>query len=453
MKGWLRNIGFTQVDIAPLVSFRILFGAATFISTLRFWLLGWIDEHFVHTQIQFKYYGFEWVPLLPAHWMYTIHLLMLLASLGIMFGALYRWSTIFFFLLFTYCELVDITYYLNHYYFVSLVSFMMCLVPANASFSVDALRKPALSQTLVPAWTINVFKAQLLFVYFFAGIAKINNDWLINAMPLKIWLPANDTLPLIGWLFKYEATAYVFSWAGMLFDISVGYFLLRKETRIWAWLVVVFFHVITGMMFQIGVFPMVMITSTLIFFSNQFHNKLLSILKQIVRFNGAPIAEQSHAPYYEKPLVKGLFTAFFATWFVFQVLFPLRYVLYPGNMFWTEEGYRFGWRVMLMEKAGTAIFYVTDATTGREGVVDNAQFLNSHQEKQMAMQPDLILQYAQFLKKYYEDRGAVVNKVRAEVYVTLNARPSKLLISDQQNLLELTDSWQHKDWILPFDTK
>ncbi|MES2778536.1 MAG: HTTM domain-containing protein, partial [Bacteroidota bacterium] len=66
---------------------------------------------------------------------------------------------------------------------------------------------------------------------------------------------------------------------------------------------------------------------------------------------------------------------------------------------------------------------------------------------------DLILQYARFLKKYYEERGAVVNKVRAEVYVTLNARPSKLLISDQQNLLELTDSWQHKNWILPFETK
>ena len=106
-----------------------------------------------------------------------------------------------------------------------------------------------------------------------------------------------------------------------------------------------------------------------------------------------------------------------------------------------------------MEKAGTATFYVTDATTGREGVVDNGQFLNPHQEKQLSFQPDLILQYAQFLKRYYETRGAEVSKVRAEVYVTLNARPSRLLIDDQQNLLELTDSWQPKNWIIPFEAK
>ncbi|MES2560715.1 MAG: HTTM domain-containing protein [Bacteroidota bacterium] len=453
MKGWIQHAWFKQIDIAPLVSFRILFGAATFISTLRFCLSGWIGEHFIHTHVQFKYFGFEWLPLLSQQWIYLIHILMLLASLGILFGAFYRWSAIIFFVLFTYCELVDITYYLNHYYFVSLVSLMMCIVPANAAYSVDVWRKPSLGQTLVPAWSINIFRAQLIVVYFFAGIAKINYDWLIRALPLKIWLPANDTLPVIGWLFQYDATAYVFSWAGMLFDISVGYFLCKKETRLWAWLVVVFFHLITGWMFQIGVFPMVMIVSTLIFFGNTFHHRLLRFFQRIIRMKQVEVSEQNHTPYYQKPLVKAALTAFFATWFTFQVLFPLRYVLYPGNLYWTEEGYRFSWRVMLMEKAGTATFYVTDATTGKEGVVDNAQFLNPHQEKQLSFQPDLILQYAQFLKTYYEERGAVVSKVRAEVYVTLNARPSRLLISDQQNLLELTDSWQHKNWIIPFETE
>lgn len=453
MKTWLHNIGCKEVDAAPLVSFRILFGAATFLSTLRFCLFGWIEDHFVHTQVQFKYYGFEWVPLLPETWIYIIHGIMLLASLGILFGAFYRWSALLFFLCFTYCELVDITYYLNHYYFVSLVSFAMFLVPANVSYSVDAWRNPSIKQTLVPVWSINVFKAQLIFVYFFAGIAKINYDWLIQALPLKIWLPANDTLPLIGWLFQYDATAYVFSWAGMLFDVCVGYFLLKKETRFWAWLVVVFFHIVTGMMFQIGVFPMVMIVSTLIFFGDGFHHRLLSVIQKVIPAGTVVSSEQNHTPYYQKPLVKGALTVFFAAWFVFQLAFPFRYLLYPGNLFWTEEGYRFSWRVMLMEKAGTATFYVTDATTGREGMVDNAKFLNAHQEKQMSFQSDLILQYAQFLKTYYEDRGAVVSKVRAEVYVTLNARPSQLLINDQQNLLELTDSWQHKKWILPFETK
>ncbi|HCX76078.1 MAG TPA: HTTM domain-containing protein, partial [Algoriphagus sp.] len=60
-------------------------------------------------------------------------------------------------------------------------------------------------------------------------------------------------------------------------------------------------------------------------------------------------------------LLTGLFFLFFS----FQILFPFRYLLYPGNLFWTEQGYRFSWRVMLMEKAGYAIFHVTDVDTGR----------------------------------------------------------------------------------------
>lgn len=448
----LTNILFKPLSIAPLVTFRILFGAATFISTLRFLLLGWVDLHFVNTQVQFKYFGFYWVDVLPANAMYFIHGLMLLASLGIMLGAYYRLATIIFFVCFTYCELVDITYYLNHYYFVSLVSFLLIWVPAHSWFSVDVKRRSSVKNNLIPAWCIYVFKAQLLLVYFFAGIAKINYDWLIDAMPLRLWLPANNNLPPVGWLFNYPATAYVFSWAGMLFDVFVGLFLLIPKTRLWAWLIVVFFHAITGVLFQIGVFPLVMILSTLIFFGESFHVKMQQVLGKILGLNKyIHVIETNVLKSSLSVFKQNVVTVLLIIWFSFHVLFPLRFVLYPGKLFWTEEGYRFGWRVMLMEKAGTATFYLTDAGNGKEGVVDNTQFLNPHQEKQMAMQPDLILQYAQFLKNHYENQGVKINKVRAEVYVTLNAKPSKLLFSDTLNLLQLSDSWTPKTWILPYE--
>jgi hypothetical protein len=454
MRRWLTEIATTEISVAPLITFRILFGAATFISTLRFMLLGWVDLHFVHTQVQFKYYGFEWVQLLSPAIIYAIHILMLLASLGILLGTYYRICAIVFFVCFTYSELIDLTYYLNHYYFVSLVALLMCVVPANIQCSIDAWRKPTIQRPTVPAWCINIFKAQLIIVYFFAGIAKINYDWLINALPLRIWLPANDELPIIGWLFKYNVTAYIFSWVGMLFDISVGYFLLIKRTRFWAWVAVVIFHILTGWMFQIGVFPLVMIVSTMIFFSATFHQNLLQAVQQFVPMMTRITKETTHfIAYYNRIWFKKAIAVFLIGWFSFQLLFPFRYLLYPGNIFWTEEGYRFSWRVMLMEKAGTAIFYVTDETTGKEGVVDNRDFLNIHQEKQMAMQPDLILQYAQFLKRHYENRGAKVSSVRAEVYITLNARPSQLLISDTLNLLTVSDSWKPKTWILPANEK
>ncbi len=67
-----------------------------------------------------------------------------------------------------------------------------------------------------------------------------------------------------------------------------------------------------------------------------------------------------------------------------QLLFPWRYLLYPEELFWTEEGYRFSWRVMLMEKAGYAEFKVVDSKTGKRFYVDNSDFLSPFQEKQMA---------------------------------------------------------------------
>ena len=75
-------------------------------------------------------------------------------------------------------------------------------VPAHRSFSMDVLRNPALEVATAPAWTINIFKLQLGIVYFFAGLAKLNPDWLFDAMPLRIWLPANAHLPVIGWLLE-----------------------------------------------------------------------------------------------------------------------------------------------------------------------------------------------------------------------------------------------------------
>ena len=100
-----------------------------------------------------------------------------------------------------------------------------------------------------------------------------------------------------------------------------------------------------------------------------------------------------------------------------------------------------------MEKAGTATFFVKDAKTGREGEVLNSEFLNPHQEKQMAMQPDMILQFAHFLKRHYENKGLADPAVRAEVYVTLNARPSRLLIDPTLDLTKIRDDWSPKTWI------
>jgi hypothetical protein len=199
-----------------------------------------------------------------------------------------------------------------------------------------------------------------------------------------------------------------------------------------------------------------MICSVPIFFPEKIHllifNKIEKISQQWLFsfFNKETVLNTAQNNYnYSEKSIKPL--AFILCIHIcFQIIFPWRFALYNGNMFWTEEGYRFGWRVMLMEKAGYATFYVKDGINGKEGIVINSEFLNAHQEKQMAMQPDMILEYAHFLGKHYLNKGMKDPIVRVEAYVTLNGSRSKLLVNPNVNLLAFKEDLKPKKWVMPF---
>jgi hypothetical protein len=134
--------------------------------------------------------------------------------------------------------------------------------------------------------------------------------------------------------------------------------------------------------------------------------------------------------------------------FAFQLLMPLRSWFYPGNVLWTEEGFRFSWRVMLVEKAGAATFFVSDAESGRRWTVSPSRYLTRQQEKQMSFQPDMILQFAHYLRDQYRAQGYAHVEVRAEAYVSFNGRSSRLLIDPTVDLAAESESLGHKSWIL-----
>ncbi|NNE54945.1 MAG: HTTM domain-containing protein, partial [Flavobacteriales bacterium] len=107
------------------------------------------------------------------------------------------------------------------------------------------------------------------------------------------------------------------------------------------------------------------------------------------------------------------------------------------------------WRVMLMEKAGRATFYVSKDGLPGEVEVCNATFLTPNQEKMMSTQPDMMVQYAQLLKKHFQTKGHENPSVRAEVWVTLNGSGSRLFIDPTVDLTRCEDGFSHKDWIIP----
>jgi hypothetical protein len=113
---------------------------------------------------------------------------------------------------------------------------------------------------------------------------------------------------------------------------------------------------------------------------------------------------------------------------IFQILFPLRHFMYDSELFWAEQGYRFSWRVMLIEKTGQTIFTVTDRNSDKRIVVDNKSFLTSFQESKMSFQPDMILEYAHFLGNYYQKMGFIDPQVNADSFVSLNGRLSSRFV-------------------------
>lgn len=445
----IKNYLNTYSESATLAFFRLAFGFMMLLSLVRFASYGWIRKFYIDPKFHFTYYGFEWVKPF-GNYTYLLFIICGIAAFCVAIGYKYRWAAVVFFLSFTYIEFMDKTTYLNHYYFITVVSFVMVFLPANAYFSVDAYQNPKRAFQQIPRWSTDILKLLLAIVYIYAGIAKLNSDWLIQAMPLKIWLPNNSDLPVIGPLLNQEWVIYGFSWIGAFYDLIIVFLLLNRKTRLFAFLLVVIFHLLTKILFPIGVFPYIMIVATLIFFDSSLHKKWLTWIAKIFRISMAAFenARQKITIINTGYKIKiGILAVFLA----FQLLFPFRYLCYPDELFWTEEGFRFSWRVMLMEKAGYTEFNVTDSKTGEKIQVHNSLFLTAFQEKQMAFQPDFILEYAHFLHDYYEKAGYSNPEIRVESHVALNGRLSKLYIDKTVNLAQEQESFGHKKWILNFD--
>jgi hypothetical protein len=432
---------FRPVDPAGLAAFRILFGLLMFVSTLRFFLYGWIDQFFIAPQFHFKYWGFGWVQAWPAWGMYAHFALLALLSLLVALGLFYRVAIALFFLGFVYLQLIDVTLYLNHYYLVGLLALLLVFLPAHATFSLDARLRPAIRRATVPAIAVHALRLQVGLVYTCAGLAKLQGDWLLEAQPLRLWLSSLTDLPVLGPLLALPLAPVVVSWAGFLFDSTIALFLSLRRTRPFAFAAVVLFHLLTGMFFPIGMFPAIMIVAATVFFSPSWPRRLRWWSR---RDTPAPPPPAS-------PLLPGqrLAVAGLGLYVLLQVALPFRHLLYAGNVLWHEQGMRFSWRVMVREKNGSLGYQVRDPATGRTWEVSPRDYLRDYQERDMSTQPDLIWQLAQRIGRDFDRQAGRRVEVRAEAHVSLNGRASALLVDPRLDLRTVDDGLWPKTWIQP----
>ncbi len=446
MNSILKYIKNSYTEAATLAAFRVIFGVLMLWSLIRFISMGWVENFYILPKWHFTYYGFSWVKTLGIY-TYAVFAIAMGACIAIILGYKYRIAIITFFLSFTYIELIDKTTYLNHYYFVSILSFLLCFLPLHATFSLDAKHRKK-EYTKIPSWTVDVIKVLLSIVYFYAGLAKLNSDWLLRAQPLKIWLSTKTDLPIIGSFMNQNWFHYSMSWSGALYDLSIPFLLWNKKTRPYAFVVVVIFHLFTRVLFSIGMFPYIMICATLIFFDSTLHHRFINFLKNSTDLLNYKVSS-TVLVYNFKHLKKTLFII--SLFILIQLILPFRNLLYPGELFWTEQGFRFSWRVMLIEKVGAITFTIKDGKTGAFFQVNNSDFLTSFQIKQMSFQPDFIVEYAHLLGDHFKSQGHQNIQVFAECYVALNGRLHQQYINPTVDLYQEKDSFKNKTWILPLN--
>jgi vitamin K-dependent gamma-carboxylase len=449
------------VDVAWLAAYRVLFGLALAVSMERFLAYGWVQDLLVAPRFRFHYWGFSWVQPLSGGSMRVLFWILTGLGLAVAAGFAFRITAPLMAAGLTYIQLIDVSTYLNHYYLAGLLAWLFAVSPANRVWSVDAWLRDRFSRgsttrddetkaaTVACAWLV-LFRVQVGVVYVFAGLAKAQSDWLLHGQPLGIWLGASTSLPILGKLFTVTGVPLAMSWFGFLFDLTIVAWLSWKKSRPWAYAVVVVFHVLTRLLFDIGMFPIIMSVSALVFFSASWPRNLRArLFRDRAREDVEPSAPAAIESTSRTPLLYRVALGLGALHCLVQLAMPLRCHLYGGAVLWHEQGMRFSWRVMIRAKGGATTFIVRPKNAERVFHVSPREYLTPFQENEMASQPDLVLQLAHHIRDDFERRGYGDVEVRAESMASLNGRRGASLIDPEVDLTKVRDGIGPASWILP----
>jgi hypothetical protein len=336
--------------------------------------------------------------------------------------------------------LIEKAFYLNHYYLMSLLCGLLVVLPLHRAFSIDARLRPKLRSQVCPAWCLWLLRLQIAIPYFYGGLAKLEPDWLAG-YPLGMWLKRRSDLAWLQGFVDYEWTPIAFSYGGLLLDLLVVPLLLWKRTRLAAYLVAVLFHLMNASLFEIGIFPWLMMGATLLFFPPNWPRTLF-------RRPALSEAERQMIPV-ASPGVRAWTGTLLGVYVAWQLVFPLRCLLYPGRAIWTEEGHHFAWHMMLREKDVGIRFYVRDPATGGGGVIDLRSFLTSRQLSRMAKDSDMILTFVHFLRDHFREHGRGDLQIRVLALVSLNGRKPQLMLDSNLDYARVARQLGSQPWILP----
>ena len=452
-----------------LAVFRIAFGLLM-LNDVVFLLRGdWLARFYVEREILFPYFGLE-VPPLPAPWLQLLWAALGICCVLVALGAFYRPSIWAFNAIFIYFFLLDQVLYLNHFYMIALFGLLLGCTDAHRCWSLDRRLGRIGGPRKVPRWNLLVLQFQIEAVLIFAGLVKIEIDWL-RGEPLRTWMLERTWSPFSE-LFAVHWITLAAPLLVILLHVLGAPLLLWSRTRLPVFFIYCAFHACNAHLFNIGVFPWITIAATTILFAPDWPSVLIRRFEALVqrmppalrpaplrtvppawairlwRFITRPPSRDVETQAAFRPLHPAVLGAL-VLYAAVQLWLPVRDSVFEGYVGWTEQGQKFSWRMMLYSQAADGRFLVV-TPDGTARVVDHRAHLDPLQAYMVFTKPEALLHYAHWLKGRYADHGVGEVRIYADVGKSVNGGPLRRFVDPGTDLAAVDGiSWfGDEPWLL-----
>ncbi len=439
---------FKEISPTTISIFRIVFGCFMVYQVLYYYSIDFIYQFMTGPEVLFPYSGLEQMVPLPHKILKILHLGLLFSAVLMTIGYLFKYAAIYFTIVFTYFSFIDNTLYNNHIYLISLISLVLIFTDADAKFAFRGRTKLKVS-----AWNQYLLIFLISLPYFFGGIAKLSPAWLnsnlVNA------LISNSSVDGIKTFLPDGMFITIVAYGGLVYDLIIVFLLLNRKTFKMGFILLIIFNLMNHFFLfkDIGIFPFLMICSTVIFVPSDTIE--LWITKKFPKWKSKIQGDKKSKNMQPIRLrYVGLRTFTILIFVLFHITFPLRHFFYEGDPEWTAEGSKFAWRMKMQSREITKInmtVWVNETEEVHE--IPPLSFISSNQNKHLTDTPLNLVTLAKYIQKETIKKYNISPpKVKMDLRVNFNDTYEQEIFSKDLDLTRITPSTTDiRTWITPLN--
>lgn len=405
-----------SVDPLNLGLFRIVFGLVLIGYFLFYRTPDTLNLFFLSADFHFSFPLKEMLGL-PApteESLAVLHPIMLVAAGLLTIGLLSRVAAAVLLLCSGYLFVLEKAVYAHHDYLILLFLLLFVVTGPSPFMAVDRWLFRRNAPAELPGWTLFLFRAQVVIVYFFSALNRMNGEWLSGRVSESIFVGAGD--------------AFIFATVviALVADLCAAFMLALRQLRPLGIVILIAFNIGIKYYLDMTILPFLMISTAALFVDPVWVRHLPGVRGLLAAFTPPASARDARVP--------GPVWAFIGVYLFLQVVIPLRHFLIPGPVHWNMLGQRFSWRLLAQVNVGHIDFFVTDIITGKTEEVPRLEGINPGRYMVMNYHPDMILQYADYIRERYAAEGMYAPLVSVNSFVSSNGRPFSLYINPELNV-------------------